>query len=103
MKKKNYKLDNIDCANCGMKIENKLLKLEGIHSCSLNYMSLSLIVLYDETILTEDKIESTIKKSLFGVEILGKKDLVVSDEDLKIPLEENKVKRLMFGRKNKKL
>ena len=28
MKKINYKLDNIDCANCGMKIENKLLNFE---------------------------------------------------------------------------
>lgn len=101
MKKINYKLDNIDCANCGMKIENKLLNLEGIYSCSLNYMSLSLIVLYDETILTLDKIESTIIKSLFGVEIIRKKELKVTNEDLENSSSLTKVKRIKFGDKKR--
>jgi len=99
MKKKSYKLDNVDCANCGMKIENKLLKLEGVHSCFLNYMSLNLILLYNEDILTAEIIESTIRKSLFGVEILSKKELKVTEEDLKTPESLTKVKRIKFGNK----
>jgi len=36
MKKNIYKLDNIDCAACGLKIEDYINKLDGVFSSSLN-------------------------------------------------------------------
>ncbi|WP_260510309.1 heavy metal translocating P-type ATPase [Paenibacillus typhae] len=30
-------LDGLDCANCAMKIENKVSKIEGVSSCSVNF------------------------------------------------------------------
>lgn len=104
MKKKIYKLDNIDCANCGMKIEEKVSRLEGVHSCTLNYISLNFTVIYDETILTDETLENTIKKSLFGVKIISKKEKEVTNDDLEtktIENEKDKVKRIVFGRRNK--
>ena len=36
MKKNTYKLNNIDCAACALKIEDGVNKLEGVSSCNLN-------------------------------------------------------------------
>ena len=33
MKKNIYRLDGIDCANCGQKMEDKLTNTDGIYEC----------------------------------------------------------------------
>ncbi|MBY0013772.1 cadmium-translocating P-type ATPase [Paenibacillus typhae] len=35
--KRKWMLDGLDCANCAMKIENKVSKIEGVSSCSVNF------------------------------------------------------------------
>lgn len=35
--KRQWILDGLDCANCAMKIENKVKKIEGVASCSVNF------------------------------------------------------------------
>ncbi|QUL55414.1 cadmium-translocating P-type ATPase [Paenibacillus tritici] len=35
--KRKWVLDGLDCANCAMKIENKVKKIEGVSSCSVNF------------------------------------------------------------------
>ena len=37
--KKTYRIKNIDCANCAAKIEDRINKLEGVLSCSINFLS----------------------------------------------------------------
>ena len=37
--RKSYKLDEIDCANCARELEEKLAKLEGVVSVSVNFMT----------------------------------------------------------------
>ncbi|PID67337.1 MAG: heavy metal transporter [Fusobacteriales bacterium] len=37
--KKIFKLEGLDCANCAAKIEEKVSKLEGIKSASVNFMT----------------------------------------------------------------
>ena len=100
MKKNIYKLINIDCASCALKIEDKLNKLDGVLSCSLNYMFLKLFVTFDEKVLTDDEIELCIHKSLSGVRIVQK-----NNEEFMDTYEEGPVfkKIPFFGRKNKKL
>lgn len=100
MKKNIYKLDNIDCAACGLKIEDKLDKLEGVLYCSLNYMYLKLKVEFDETILSDEDIELCIHKSLSGVRIVEKNNKKYTDNYE----EETVFKKIpFFVRKNKKL
>lgn len=36
--KKTYKLTGVDCANCAAKMENRIGKLDGVKSCSVNFM-----------------------------------------------------------------
>ena len=100
MKKINYRLSNIDCAACATKIEDKLNRLIGMHFCTLNFITQKLTVLYDEEVLTEDKIETTIKRAVYGVIINDKTNLQVTEEDMNIPIkEDNKIKTLIFGKK----
>lgn len=103
MKKKSYKLSGIDCANCALKIEDKLSKLEGMNSCALVFMTGRLNVLYNEQVLSEEKIESTILNTVSGVKIISKTNLEVTDVDLFISSELNsKVKSKSFGKKKRK-
>ncbi len=34
METKNYQLDQIDCANCAAKVEERLKKIDGVHQLS---------------------------------------------------------------------
>lgn len=72
MKKNIYKLDNIDCAACALKIEDGVNKLDGVLSSSLNYMFLKFCVTFDEDIVSDEEIEMCIHKSLSGVQIVEK-------------------------------
>ena len=37
--KKQYKLDEIDCANCARELQDELAKLEGVKAVSVNFMT----------------------------------------------------------------
>ena len=50
MKKNTYRLKNIDCAACALKIEDGVNKLEGVESSSLNFMLLKFFVTFDDKI-----------------------------------------------------
>ena len=41
--KKTYKID-VDCANCANKMEQAAQKTEGVQSCTVNFMTLKMIV-----------------------------------------------------------
>ncbi len=37
--KKVIKVENLDCANCARKLEEKLQKLEGVNDCKVSFMN----------------------------------------------------------------
>ena len=41
--KKTYQID-VDCANCASKMEQAARKTEGVQSCTVNFMTLKMIV-----------------------------------------------------------
>lgn len=92
MKKNIYKLENIDCMACSVKIEESVNKLEGVFSCNLNYMLLKFIVNFDENIINDEEIENCIYKSLSGVRIVQKnnKEFIDTYEEVK------KFKKMIF-------
>jgi len=100
MKKNTYKLDNIDCAACALKIEDKINKLDGVLYCSLNYMLLKVIVEFDESMVSDEEIELCIHKALNGVKITEKNNKEYIDTYQEGPVFK---KIPFFGRKNKKL
>lgn len=48
--KKRYKLENLDCANCAMKMEREIQRLEGIKSITINFMTETLIIDIDDSL-----------------------------------------------------
>ncbi len=51
-----YKIDGLDCANCAMKIEKNIRKLDGVHACEIDFVQKSMMVeTNDETIFDEIK------------------------------------------------
>ena len=72
MKQNTYKLNNIDCAACALKIEEGVNKLDGVSSCGLNFILLKFFVTFDENIVSDEEIELCIHKSLSGVKIVQK-------------------------------
>ena len=42
--KKQFKLDEIDCANCARELQDELAKLEGVKSVSVNFMTQKLTI-----------------------------------------------------------
>jgi len=45
--KKTYKID-VDCANCAAKMEDAARKTVGVADCTVNFMTLKMIVSFDE-------------------------------------------------------
>ena len=37
--KKQFKLDEIDCANCALKLQDALARVDGVRSVSVNFMT----------------------------------------------------------------
>ena len=46
--KKKYKLDEIDCANCALKLEEAIKKLDGVIGAKVNYMMQKLTLEADD-------------------------------------------------------
>ena len=96
MKKNVYKLGNIDCAACALKIEDGVNKLDGVESSSLNFMLLKFFVTFDENIVSDNEIETCIHRSLSGVQILSKNN----SEYIDTYEEPKQFKKILFrGRK----
>lgn len=62
--KKVYKLVDLDCANCAAKMERNILKIEGVISANVSFMSQKLTIEADDARFEEimDEVEKVCKK-----------------------------------------
>ena len=58
--KKNYILEDLDCANCAVKIEDAVKNIEGVRECSVSFVTEKMIVEIDDE--KEEEIKKQIKK-----------------------------------------
>ncbi|WP_102337237.1 cation transporter [Collinsella provencensis] len=58
--RKSFKLDEIDCANCAAKLENKINQLPGVTSASVNFMLQKLTLEADDASF-DDVLDSVVK------------------------------------------
>lgn len=56
--KKTYKLIDLECANCAVKMQAAIEKLDGVHSASVNFMTQKLTLDADE-----ERFEEILKKA----------------------------------------
>ena len=92
MKTNTYKLEGIDCASCALKIEESVSALEGVESSSMNFMFMRFKVTFDETIIEDSVIETTMHKSLPDFRIIEKNNQEFEDTYS----EPNVFKKMLF-------
>lgn len=76
--KKEWLLDGLDCANCAMKIENGVKKIDGVTSCAVNFVTKTLTV---ET--TSDKDEKVVFEAVKKVNTLEPNINVIDKSETK--------------------
>ena len=64
--RKNYILEDLDCANCAAKIEEGVKKLEGVIECSVSFVTEKMIVEIEDG--KEKEVEKEIKKVVKKIE-----------------------------------
>ncbi|MBE5743001.1 MAG: heavy metal transporter [Clostridiales bacterium] len=70
--KKVIRLENLDCANCGMLLERTIAKIDGVQSATVNFMAQKLILEYDENAVgVLENVKKSAKKILPDVTLLG--------------------------------
>ncbi|CAG1015476.1 Mercuric transport protein periplasmic component [Anaerolineales bacterium] len=62
MIKKTFKIPDMTCSNCAMKLESLEDDLEGVKQIDASYHKLQMVIEYDEARLTEGQIIAAVKK-----------------------------------------
>lgn len=62
MLKKTFRVADMTCPNCAMKLESLEDDLEGVKEINASYHKLAMTVEYDESRLTQDQIIAAVKK-----------------------------------------
>ncbi len=64
--KKNYILEDLDCANCALKIEEGVKNIEGVTACSVSFVTEKMIVEIEDG--KEKEVEKEIKQVVKKIE-----------------------------------
>jgi len=62
MIKKTFKIPDMTCSNCAMKLESLEDDLDGVKEINASYHRLEMVIEYDESKLNEDQIINAVKK-----------------------------------------
>ena len=62
MIKKTFKVPDMSCSNCAMKLESLEDSLDGVKEVNASYHRLEMVIVYDESRLTEEQIVAAVKK-----------------------------------------
>lgn len=62
MIKKTFKVPDMTCTNCAMKLESLEDTLDGVKEINASYHKLQMEILYDESRLTDEQIIAAVKK-----------------------------------------
>lgn len=71
MIKKTFKVSDMSCTNCVMKLESLEDTLDGVREINASYHKLQMIVEYDETKLTDQQIIAAVKKKGYQAELVS--------------------------------
>lgn len=62
MIKKTFKIPDMTCSACAMKLESLEDNLDGVKEINASYHKLEMVIEYDESQLTEEQIIAAVKK-----------------------------------------
>lgn len=72
MKHETYHVTGMSCSACSSRVEKAVSKLEGIEKASVNLLTNSMQVDYDETVLTGQAIIDAVVKAGYGASLAGR-------------------------------
>ena len=62
MIKQTFRVADMSCTNCAMKLESLEDSLDGVKEINASYHKLTMVVEYDESLLTEEQIVDAVKR-----------------------------------------
>ncbi len=62
MIKRTFKIPDMTCTNCAMKLESLEDSLDGVKEINASYHRLEMVIQFDESKLTEEQIVAAVKK-----------------------------------------
>jgi len=62
MIKKTFRVEDMSCSSCAMKLESLEDSLAGVKEINASYHKLTMVVEYDESLLTEGQIVDAVKR-----------------------------------------
>ena len=62
MIKKTFKVPDMSCTNCAMKLESLEDTLDGVKEINASYHRLEMVIIFDEMKLTDEQIVAAVKK-----------------------------------------
>lgn len=62
MIKKTFKVPDMTCSNCAMKLESLEDSLDGVKEINASYHRLEMVIEFDESKLTDEQIVAAVKK-----------------------------------------
>ena len=62
MIKKTFKVPDMSCTNCAMKLETLEDTLDGVREINASYHRLEMVIIYDETKLSDEQIIAAVRK-----------------------------------------
>ena len=71
MIKKTFKIPDMTCTNCAMKLESLEDTLEGVKEINASYHKLQMEILYDESRLTDEQIIAAVRKKGYQAVLAG--------------------------------
>ena len=71
MIKKTFKVPDMSCTNCAMKLESLEDSLEGVKEINASYHKLEMVIEYDESKLTDEQIIAAVKKKGYQAVLTG--------------------------------
>lgn len=95
---KKYKVTGMTCSACSSRVEKCVEKLDGVNTVSVNLLTNSMQVDFDESKLTEEKIADSVIQAGYGMEIpTGKVEKKEEKEDIVEKNIESMKKRTLWS------
>lgn len=95
---KKYKVTGMTCSACSSRVEKCVEKLDGVNTVSVNLLTNSMQIDFDESKLTEEKIADSVTQAGYGMEIpTGKSEKKEEKEDIVEKNIENMKKRTIWS------
>ena len=71
MIKKTFKVPDMSCTNCAMKLESLEDSLDGVREINASYHRQEMVIVYDESKLTDEQIIAAVKKKGYQAILAG--------------------------------